>query len=214
VWGFRDDTGAPVYVVKNGLDKEGCAKVIEGLKDKTHVASHHDGEKLVSTEDGPRNSSVLFFQDLELKNSLNNWVNVANHSTGLRYDIVDSEMLQFTKYDSKDKQYYGWHIDGEPDWGSVRNFSYQAPKSLNETNQSNLCGTVRKLSVSAILNDDYEGGEFQTMHLQEGKTIVTTIKPKLGDVIIFPSALMHQVKPVTKGIRYSVVAWYGGPPLK
>ena len=35
-----------------------------------------------------------------------------------------------------------------------------------------------------------------------------------GDVIVFPSFIDHKVAPVTKGIRYSVVAWYGGPPFK
>ena len=30
----------------------------------------------------------------------------------------------------------------------------------------------------------------------------------------FPSFIHHQVSPVTKGIRYSLVAWFLGPPFK
>ena len=41
----------------------------------------------------------------------------------------------------------------------------------------------------------------------------TEIRPR-GSVIVFPSFVWHRVKPVTKGVRYSVVAWYGGPPFK
>ena len=83
------------------------------------------------------------------------------------------------------------------------------------TPQSNLLGTVRKISVSAILNDGYEGGELMFRFLDQ-KTHVNevTISHALGDVVIFPSYLDHKVAPVTKGIRYSVVAWYGGPPFK
>jgi hypothetical protein len=46
--------------------------------------------------------------DLELKRNLDNWVKVANYQAGWQYDIVDSEMLQFTKYDGADKQHYSW----------------------------------------------------------------------------------------------------------
>ena len=40
------------------------------------------------------------------------------------------------------------------------------------------------------------------------------VNPKKGDLVVFPSYIDHKVAPVTKGIRYSVVAWYGGPPFK
>jgi len=33
---------------------------------------------------------------------------------------------------------------------------------------------------------------------------------KAGDCIVFPSAVMHTVKPVTEGRRYSIVSWLGG----
>ncbi|MEC7191643.1 MAG: 2OG-Fe(II) oxygenase [Pseudomonadota bacterium] len=42
----------------------------------------------------------------------------------------------------------------------------------------------------------------------------SSVACKRGDVIVFPSYLHHRVKPVTKGVRYSIVAWYGGPPFK
>ena len=74
---------------------------------------------------------------------------------------------------------------------------------------------VRKISVSAILNEDYEGGELQFKTLTPmGKVQIATVKGNKGDVIVFPSYINHRVTPVTKGTRYSVVAWYGGPPFK
>ena len=58
------------------------------------------------------------------------------------------------------------------------------------------------LSIVAVLNDDYEGGEFIMFDDYE-------IKFKSGDLIIFPSVFLypHLVKPVKKGIRYSFVSW-------
>jgi len=58
------------------------------------------------------------------------------------------------------------------------------------------------LSIVAVLNDDYEGGEFIMFDDYE-------IKFKPGDLIVFPSVFLypHLVKPVKKGIRYSFVSW-------
>ena len=214
---FKDnETQAPVYIIKHGLVDAGCASLIKGLKDKTEEAFHQDDKgKLVSSVDGARNSSVHWFMDNELKMNLDSWVKVANYQAGWRYDIEDSEMLQFTKYSGKKKQHYAWHTDGQGCHYAQRGFTFEAkPKSLTEIKQPNLCGTVRKISLSAVLNDNYEGGEFETLHLDQGKTVIKTIKPEKGSIILFPSYLHHRVKPVTKGTRYSVVAWYGGPPFK
>jgi len=58
------------------------------------------------------------------------------------------------------------------------------------------------LSIVAVLNDDYEGGEFIMFDDYE-------IKFKAGDLIVFPSIFLypHLVKPVKKGVRYSFVSW-------
>ena len=37
------------------------------------------------------------------------------------------------------------------------------------------------------------------------------IRPK-GSIIVFPSFLYHQVTPITKGTRYSLVMWVLGRP--
>jgi hypothetical protein len=58
------------------------------------------------------------------------------------------------------------------------------------------------LSIVAVLNEDYIGGEFIMFDDYE-------IKFKTGDLIIFPSIFLypHLVKPVKKGTRYSFVSW-------
>jgi hypothetical protein len=60
------------------------------------------------------------------------------------------------------------------------------------------------MSSIVYLNDNYEGGEifFPTHDL--------LIKPKQGDLIIFPGNLnyAHQVNSVTSGDRYTIPIWY------
>jgi len=62
----------------------------------------------------------------------------------------------------------------------------------------------RLVSCSMHLNDDYEGGEFAFFDRK--------LKYKLnkGDVLMFPSTFMypHEVMPVTKGTRYSIITWF------
>jgi hypothetical protein len=57
------------------------------------------------------------------------------------------------------------------------------------------------LSIVGLLNDNFKGGEFEICNQK--------LLLKQGDVLIFPSNFMypHQVKTITKGIRYSFVSW-------
>jgi PKHD-type hydroxylase len=101
------------------------------------------------------------------------------------YGLVEG--LQFTYYKEPDGKYKK-HID----------------RSLNSQ--------IRKLSLSIQLSDpnSYKGGDFI---LCEGEN--PTILPKeQGKLILFPSYTLHEVKPVTKGERYSLVAWVTGPQFK
>ena len=62
----------------------------------------------------------------------------------------------------------------------------------------------RAIACSFLLNDDYEGGEFAFFSRE--------LKYKLnkGDALMFPSNFMypHEVMPVIKGTRYSIITWF------
>ena len=62
--------------------------------------------------------------------------------------------------------------------------------------------------MTIILNNDYEGGEFEFFNNKN------KIKEKAGTILVFPSYMVHKVNPITKGTRYSLVAWFVGEPLK
>ena len=62
----------------------------------------------------------------------------------------------------------------------------------------------RAVSCSFALNDDYEGGEFAFFNRE------IKIKVPKGAAVLFPSNFMypHEIMPVTKGTRYSIITWF------
>ena len=67
--------------------------------------------------------------------------------------------------------------------------------------------TERTLTFILNLNEDYEGGDF--VFYNQNKTEMKRIKCKTGTCIMFPSNFQypHRIDPITKGTRYSIVAW-------
>jgi hypothetical protein len=103
------------------------------------------------------------------------------------FDIDHSNQSEFLRYDKNG--HYTSHIDFDFD------LSQQS---------------VRKLTVLAFLNDDFEGGKF---YLQIGSEKIYPHQEK-GTVIVFPSFILHGVEPVTVGVRSSIVTWICGPYFK
>ena len=100
-------------------------------------------------------------------------------------DIVGVETnLQLGRYDSTDRGFYDWHTD----FAGVR--------------------PLRKLSISIQLSstEDYDGGDLELMYGTEPHKLDRT----RGAFIVFPSFVLHRVTPVTRGTRWSLVAWIGG----
>ena len=62
----------------------------------------------------------------------------------------------------------------------------------------------RTVSCTFALNDAYEGGTFAFFDNTLGYTL------SKGSALLFPSNFMypHEVRPVTRGVRYSVVTWF------
>lgn len=66
--------------------------------------------------------------------------------------------------------------------------------------------TPRHMSFSYILNDDFEGGDFE-FHLANNE--VMKIKAEANSCIMFPSNFMfpHKVTEIKNGVRYVIVGW-------
>ena len=126
----------------------------------------------------------------------------ANENAGWRYEIKAAESSQITRY--KKGGFYNFHRDGA---------GCNLSKYNNPTNAF-MHDHVRKLSMTVLLNESFEGGNFEFASYGKEECIVTPVEMNQGDVIVFPSSMEHRVAPITKGIRYSLVTWFLGPPFR
>jgi hypothetical protein len=98
----------------------------------------------------------------------------------LDYDYKDIFDIEILKYENTG--FYTWHVD-------------------------HFAGIPRTMSCILLLNNDYEGGNLCFRNPDGSGEWEVEVKP--NRMIIWPSNFLypHTVKPVTKGKRYSVVAW-------
>ena len=119
---------------------------------------------------------------------LNKFIQKANENHFGFGDVRITENAQFTEY--PEGGFYDWHMDCDT------HMEHEPP--------------VRKISMTLLLNDpsEFEGG-----HLELGGP------GKYGDLkqghaICFASFLNHRVNPVKRGVRQSLVVWFGGKPFR
>jgi PKHD-type hydroxylase len=119
---------------------------------------------------------------------LNRFIQRANENHFGFGDIRITEPAQFTEY--PEGGFYNWHMDCDV------NMSHEPP--------------VRKISMTLLLNDpsEFEGGDLQLMGPDKSAPL------KQGHAICFASFLNHRVQPVTRGMRQSLVVWFGGKPFR
>ena len=108
-------------------------------------------------------------------------------------------------------EYFGFDLTGFGEDIQLTNYQ-ESRQGTYKWHQDFTSGISRKLSMVLQLSDpkDYEGGELQI--LTTGQPI--TIKKKRGLVTIFPTWTLHQVTPVIKGTRQTLVTWVSGPHFK
>jgi len=99
-----------------------------------------------------------------------------------------TEMAQYTEY--PEGGFYDWHVDND----------------INCANEP----PVRKISMTCLLSpeNEFEGGDLELV--KKGQAV----KLQQGQAVFFASFIRHRVAPVTRGVRRSLVMWFGGPPLK
>jgi PKHD-type hydroxylase len=133
-------------------------------------------------------SWIPFKEMPEMYNQVNEFIQKANRNHFGFGDIQITEQAQFTEY--PEGGFYDWHTDTDV------NMFHEPP--------------VRKISMTVLLSSEnqFEGGDLELM--APGKRA----KLKQGHAIVFASFLNHRVAPVTRGVRQSLVMWFGGEPFK
>ena len=203
------------FYFTSALDKKTCNKIrnsakgkweesgVNTKKDTTDEERISGAKPIYDIDKKIRISDVVWTNDQWIYDTIWPYMQEANERAGWKYDIRGAEDMQITRY--KKGGFYNFHKDGRGDHLSA----YDLP------DREFMHGNVRKLSMTVLLNDNYEGGEFQfATYNKEECEIHTPEFNKTGSIVMFPSSMEHRVAPVTKGIRYSLVAWFLGPPFK
>jgi PKHD-type hydroxylase len=142
--------------------------------------------------------------DLKIRKSNVSWIN-PNDSINWAYERIQNIVLKLNE------DYFKFHLIGFCE--GFQFTEYEAPSGHYTTHIDKfLYGAVRKLSITIQLSNpsDYEGGNLELFFSND-----PTIMPKeQGFLAAFPSYTLHGVTPVTKGTRYSLVAWISGDPFK
>ena len=148
------------------------------------------GEKHGRTDYDVRNSKLhWWYEDHWACSIFSHYIGIANKNIW-EYDLNLLESIQITLYN--EGGHYAWHSD----YGTSKNKDF-----------------TRKLSASLLVTDplEYEGGDLE---LWGGGEWIRQAPRGKGNVVVFPSYLMHRVKPITKGTRKSFVLWVGGQHYK
>tara|TARA_Y100000991_G_C21913738_1_gene323466 strand:- start:176 stop:739 length:564 start_codon:yes stop_codon:yes gene_type:complete len=141
-----------------------------------------------------RISKQAWINDIPFRKSFLGLGQKINEICQWNFDIQSIEAIQFGIYGEGGR--YDWHVD-------------QHPEAFR--------GSVRKISMTLFMNDpdEYEGGEFDLeLYNPETNPRYKTFKLKKGSAIFFQSDRWHRVRPVSSGIRKSLVAWLSGPTFK
>lgn len=171
--------------IENVLDKDEVAHVRQRLD----AAEWQDGLKTAGTLASTVKHNLQIADGSELAVSLGNHI---LRKLGNMPEFV-SAALPLRIYPPKFNCYrdggtYGAHVDS----------------ALMQVPGANL--TVRTdLSATLFLSepDEYEGGELQI----EGPFGVQAVKLDAGDMVLYPSTSLHQVTPVTQGVRIASFFW-------
>jgi predicted 2-oxoglutarate/Fe(II)-dependent dioxygenase YbiX len=164
------------------IDHDQCNEIIKLQETaERHISKINDGDSVII--DQHRNCDIYLPKNELTNQIIGNAGIIANKKYG--YDIFGIiEEPQILEY--AEEQHYDWHID----------------IGINQSSS-------RKISVSVILNDQYEGGEMSFFTNKEYKFSFSK-----GTIIAFPSFIPHRVNPVTSGKRVALVGWIAGTPFR
>ena len=169
-----------------------CRQIIEcGRRQPPQKAQVGMGKPGGGTDTSKRVTTISWipFKEMsQMYEDLYKFIQKANENHFGFGDIRITENAQFTEY--PEGGFYDWHMDCD----TV--MAHEPP--------------VRKISMTLLLNDpsEFEGG-----HLELGGPGKFG-ELKQGHAICFASFINHRVQPVKRGVRQSLVVWFGGKPFR
>lgn len=193
-WPFKIDEIHDYAFMSNFLSKKECEEIIKIGNNKRVNEATVFGKNNVSVQRHIRKSKVAWLGSDDLPTlypKLTDAIMTLNEKF-FKFDLFGfQEGIQFTIYDKKGSR-YGKHVD------------------------RGLKTKVRKLSITIELSDPKKrkGGDLRLITSEPDWTGKNRLPKDQGTLIAFPSWTLHEVEPIVKGTRYSLVAWITGKNFK
>jgi len=180
-----------VFSVPNAFSTQECAEILRKVETEPDSEARLVGQ---TRDHNLRRSSVVWLDDVPgtgwVMERLISLVRRANREQ-FGFDLREfGESPQTASYKAEDGGHFAWHSDiGD---GPVAG--------------------KRKLTLTVQLSKpgSYDGGDLEIM---PGAHVVAASRVQ-GSAAVFPSFLLHQVTPVTRGARQSLTVWAHGPAFR
>jgi len=181
-----------IKIYDEALPWNGLSNLIRFANNSTFEETKIGGDKGATIDFNVRKTYALPLSNLDTSFSKVHWFNLLYwffrknlnqykfDTNTLDYDYKQIMDIEILKYENSG--FYTWHVD-------------------------HFAAIPRTMSCILLLNNDYEGGNLCFRNPDGSGEWEIEVKP--NRMIIWPSNFLypHTVKPVTKGKRYSVVAW-------
>ena len=173
------------------------------LKWEEGVINGYDGEINYRR----RKNKIAWVDDADVKQFVWMQFQSANKDPDWGFEIDALEAIQYSSYKVSEHP-------NDSNYQMALNDHYEWHNDMVQDVDAEPVKKCRKLSMSLVLNDEYDGGSFEVGHFSKGEILTTTLPLKKGDIVVFPSQMEHRVNPVLKGERKVIVAWAWGPLYK
>ena len=174
-------------VIEDFLDAATCARMCEAMESSPFISAKvlKEDEGIEEVDQKVRSTKRVGVAD-EMREEMTAALDAIRDRTAAHFAVplARTEKPQFLVY--REGDFFLRHIDAD------RKGSYG-----------------RSVSTILFLNDDYKGGALKFYGGVEQKLLELVLPPKRGMLVGFRADWFHEVQPVTGGVRYTVVSWFG-----
>lgn len=183
-----------IHLYRNAVNKNDCQTIINLIENEISLGIPKIQWNEASVNGKERTTHARNCYDLKFKKEGLGSYLPENESLAKAHDMVNDRLNVALQHYEK-----LWHFNIK--YKEAFNFVKYMPGEFFKVHADH--GPFYTCTVSAIvyLNDDYEGGELEFPRHE------LTIKPKAGDIMLFPSNYVyeHASLNISSGIKYAVV---------
>lgn len=179
-----------IYKFENSISEKNCKRLIPYMDKKCSVKA-----QIINDDKGPK-------IDTEIRDVYSHFLNPHDYGAKSHFTAVANSIKgSIQKYMKSFPFVRKLHMS------DVNMLKYEKGHFFKKHTDANT-HLHRMISIIINLNEGYEGGDL-LFHNPSTLKPYSKLQLKTGDMVLFPSNFLypHEITPLTKGVRYSIVAW-------